>query len=114
MAKIAKELSALAVSKLSGDGAYAVGGVPRLHLQIIGASRVWVLRFMVLKKRRRMGLSSIPQVTLAKARELAKEAYAKGQAGIDPIDERRLVMQTAAAAWSKSLTFSKAIQRYIL
>lgn len=69
---------------------------------------------MVLKKRRRMGLGSFPQVTLAKARELAREAHAKGRAGIDPIDERRLVMQTAAAAWSKSLTFSKAIERYIL
>ncbi len=113
MAKIAKELSALAVSKLSGDGAYAVGGVPGLHLQIIGASRVWVLRFMVLKKRRRMGLGSFPQVTLAKARELAREAHTKGRAGIDPIDERRLVMQTAVAARSKSLTFSKAAERYI-
>jgi integrase len=113
MAKIAKELSALAVSKLSGDGAYAVGGVPGLHLQIIGASRVWVLRFMVLKKRRRMGLGSFPQVSLAKARELAREAHTKGRAGIDPIDERRLNQQTAAAAAVKSLTFSKAIERYI-
>lgn len=91
MAKIAKELSALAVSKLSGDGAYAVGGVAGLPLQIIGASRVWVLRFMVLKKRRCMCLDSFPQVTLAKARELAREHTQKAVLGLIP---------SMSAAWS--------------
>jgi len=113
MAKIAKELSALAVSKLTSDGAYAVGGVPGLQLQIIGASRVWVLRTMVLKKRRRMGLGSYPQVSLAAARELARAAQAKARVGIDPIDERRQEFNAAAVAHSKSLTFKKAAERYI-
>lgn len=54
MPKIAKELSALAVSKLQ-EGAHAVGGVPGLQLQVIGASKVWVLRFALHGKRRRMG-----------------------------------------------------------
>lgn len=113
MAKIAKELSALAVSRLSGDGAYAVGGVPGLHLQIIGASKVWVLRFTVLKKRRRMGLGSYPQVSLSTARELARAAQSKARLGIDPIDERKQQFSAAAAAQSKSLTFKKAAERYI-
>lgn len=113
MAKIAKELSALAVSKLAGDGAYAVGGVPGLHLQIIGASRVWVLRFMMQKKRRRMGLGSYPQVSLATARELARAAQAKARVGIDPIEDRRQELQAAAAATAKSLTFRKGAERYI-
>ena len=67
MAKIAKELTAMAVSKLKGEGAYAVGGVPGLQLQILGASRAWVLRFVLNDKRRRMGLGSYPAVSLAEA-----------------------------------------------
>ena len=39
MAKIAKELTAMAVSKLKAEGAYAVGGVPGLQLQILTAGR---------------------------------------------------------------------------
>ena len=38
MPKKAKELSALAVSKLKQDGRYAVGGVDGLYLRIAGVN----------------------------------------------------------------------------
>lgn len=61
MAKKAKELSALAVSRLTESGHHAVGGVAGLYLYVneTGA-RSWVLRVVVGTKRRHMGLGAIP------------------------------------------------------
>lgn len=113
MAKIAKELTAMAVSKLKGEGAYAVGGVPGLQLQILGASRAWVLRFVLNDKRRRMGLGSYPAVSLAEARDRARLARSLIRSGIDPIDQRTSNKETIVAAAAKSLTFAKAAEKFI-
>lgn len=113
MAKIAKELTAMAVSKLKDEGAYAVGGVPGLQLQILGSSRVWVLRFMLHGKRRRMGLGSFPAVSLAEARDLARQARALIRSGIDPIENRNNERDAIAVAAAKSLTFSQAAESFI-
>lgn len=113
MAKIAKELTAMAVSRLKDDGAYAVGGVPGLQLQILGASRVWVLRFVLHDKRRRMGLGSYPAVSLAEAREQARLARSQIRAGIDPIEQRSSARETVVAAAAKSLTFAQAAEKFI-
>lgn len=113
MAKIAKELTAMAVSRLKDDGAYAVGGVPGLQLQILGASRVWVLRFVLHGKRRRMGLGSYPAVSLAEAREQARLARSQIRAGIDPIEQRSNARETVVAAAAKSLTFAQAAEKFI-
>ena len=113
MAKIAKELTAMAVSKLKAEGAYAVGGVPGLQLQILGASRAWVLRFVLNDKRRRMGLGSYPAVSLAEARDRARLARSLIRSGIDPIDQRTSNKETIVAAAAKSLTFAKAAEKFI-
>lgn len=113
MAKIAKELTAMAVSRLKEDGAYAVGGVPGLQLQILGASRVWVLRFVLHGKRRRMGLGSFPAVSLAEARDQARQARSLIRAGTDPIDQRSSTRETIVAAAAKSLTFAQAADKFI-
>lgn len=113
MAKIAKELTAMAVSKLKGEGAYAVGGVPGLQLQILGSSRAWVLRFVLHDKRRRMGLGSYPAVSLAEARDRARLARSLIRSGIDPIDQRTSNKETIVAAAAKSLTFAKAAEKFI-
>lgn len=113
MAKIAKELTAMAVSRPKDDGAYAVGGVPGLQLQILGASRVWVLRFVLHDKRRRMGLGSYPAVSLAEAREQARLARSQIRAGIDPIEQRSSARETVVAAAAKSLTFAQAAEKFI-
>lgn len=43
MPKKARELSALAVSRLKAEGRHAVGGVDGLYLRIAGCSRAWGL-----------------------------------------------------------------------
>ena len=76
MPKIAKELTALAVSKIKGDGLYAVGGVPGLYLQIIGNSRSWIFRAVIEGRRKKIGLGSCVRLSLAEAREKAREFQA--------------------------------------
>jgi hypothetical protein len=71
MPKKAKELSALAVSKLKADAEYYVGGADGLYLRIIGRSRVWGLRIVMgarinkagktVPRRLNMGLGPIPK-----------------------------------------------------
>lgn len=110
MPKLPRELSAIEVSRLRAEGAHAVGGIPGLYLQVLGGSRVWVLRFMLSKRRRRMGLGSFPAVTLAQAREKARAAHAQIDQGIDPIQARQSQVRVAAAAMAKALTFKKACE----
>ena len=98
-AKKAKELSAVAVSKLKAEGRYAVGGVDGLHLCIVGNSRSWTLRIAVGTKtdgkgktvvhRRDMGLGSYPEVSLAEARDKARELRKQVKNGIDPIEQKK-------------------------
>lgn len=113
MPKISRELSALEVGRLKADGAYAVGGVQGLYLQIIGGSRAWVLRYVIGKNRRRMGLGGFPAVTLAQAREAGRTARSQIRQGIDPIQERHDQTRQAAAAKAKALTFDKACKLFI-
>jgi integrase len=66
----------------------------------------WVLRLVVSRKRREMGLGRWPDVSIAKARELAAEARKKLRAGSDPIEVRakakkkpaRLTVEQAVAS----------------
>jgi integrase len=117
MPKIAEELTALDVKRLSHPGGkrnvlFSVGGVPGLHLQITpGGGRSWVLRATVGTLRRDIGLGSFPGVTLSQAREKARDARAQIDAGVDPIEERKAVKAALVAAQRRGLTFAEAVNR---
>lgn len=114
MAKKAKELSALAVSRLTTPGHHAVGGVAGLYLYVSGESaRSWVLRVMIGTKRRHIGLGGFPDVTLAQARDKARAAREQIQSGIDPIAERRAMASQLRAAQASEKTFEEAAKAYI-
>lgn len=113
MAKVAKELSALAVSRLAKDGAHAVGGVAGLQLQIIGSSKVWVLRFALYGRRRRMGFGPYPAVSLASARDLARKAHDLIRNGQDPINERQAKIDAQTVDTSNGMTFKRAAEQFI-
>ena len=103
MPKKAKELSALSVAKIKGNGRHAVGGVNGLHLRIVNDSRAWVLRVVVGQRfdengklhlhRRDIGLGSYPEVSLAEARAKAHEMKAQIRNGIDPIQLKQDQLQ---------------------
>ncbi|MBS0407252.1 MAG: integrase arm-type DNA-binding domain-containing protein [Proteobacteria bacterium] len=114
MPKKAKELSALAVSRLSVAGNHAVGGVTGLYLYINDANaRSWVLRIVVGDKRRHIGLGGYPDVTLAQARDKARAARDEVSRGIDPIVQRRALASQLRAQQAADKTFKQAAQAYI-
>lgn len=114
MPKKALELSALAVSRLKAPGLHAAGGVSGLHLQITkSGARSWILRAMVGSKRRDIGLGGFPDVTLAMAREKAREAKEKISQGIDPIEESRALRSALIASQVAAKTFGECALAYI-
>jgi Arm DNA-binding domain len=69
----AKNLTAVALAKLTKPGRYAVGGGAYLQIAI-GGTRAWVFRYQRHGKARHMGLGSFSLLTLAEAREKARAA----------------------------------------
>lgn len=109
MPRVAKELSAAEVRRLNKPGFHAVGGVSGLSLRISDkAGCSWILRTAVGGKRRDIGLGGYPDVTLAGAREAAREAKAKIRAGIDPVAERRELRSQLLAQQAREMTFAAA------
>ncbi|MFA9229651.1 MAG: tyrosine-type recombinase/integrase [Microgenomates group bacterium] len=119
MPKMAAELSAIDVKRLVHPGSkrnvlFSVGGVPGLHLQVTpNNGRSWLLRAMIGAARRDIGLGGFPGVTLARAREKAREARDKIERGIDPIEERKEAKAALAAAQRRGLTFADATDKYL-
>ncbi|MED5543914.1 MAG: integrase arm-type DNA-binding domain-containing protein [Pseudomonadota bacterium] len=81
-------LTAAAVRSATARGRYGDGDGLFLLVTEAG-SRSWVCRVQKNGRRRDYGLGSAKKVTLAKARELAREIRSQVHAGLDPILERR-------------------------
>lgn len=119
MPRVAKELSALEVKRLQhpgklGNATFAVGGVSGLLLQITpNGGRTWILRTSIGNRRREVGLGGFPDVTLAQARDRAREVKDKIRLGIDPVEERKAARAQLAAASRRGLTFSDAADKYL-
>lgn len=114
MARKAKELGPLAVSKLNTPGLYFVGGVAGLALQVLPTGgRTWVLRATMSGRRRDMGLGGFPDVPLADARAAARNARELIRTGKDPIEEARAAASAKLASRAKDLTFREAAAAYI-
>lgn len=114
MPKKAKELSALEISRLKVEGFYAVGGVAGLHLQVTRAgARSWILRVTVGGKRRDIGLGGYPDVTVAQAREKARETRHAIVEGRDPVAERAAARSALAAQRGAEITFDECARKFI-
>jgi integrase len=120
MPRRAKELTALDVRRLTHPGGlerpviHSVGGVAGLCLQITPTGgQSWLLRITVGIKRRELGLGSYPEVSLAAARDKAREAREQVRQGIDPIEYKRAQRAALQAAQRRGLTFEMAVEKYL-
>ncbi|MBR8214703.1 tyrosine-type recombinase/integrase [Burkholderia vietnamiensis] len=114
MPKTAKELGALAVSRLSTPGTHAVGHVAGLALQITPTgSRSWILRVMVGGRRREIGLGAYPSVSLKEAHEKAQETRDAIALGVDPVLARKEAASRLRASQAFEVTFEEAAKRFI-
>ncbi|WP_288901628.1 site-specific integrase [uncultured Sneathiella sp.] len=89
----------------ASSGKYEDGGGLRLVVSNAG-SRKWVLRFTLNGKRREMGLGSYPDIGLADARTKASEYRQQASMNIDPIEARRVELETIP-------TFTTCAARFI-
>jgi integrase len=130
----AKELTPTQIKALKHPGGdlsvkVAVGGVSGLHIQIQpSGAKSWVLRSRfgewaerrnsdgeVIergRKKREIGLGAYPDVLPGAAREKARDAKAKLEAGIDPIAERKAAQSKLLAAGRRGITVAVALDRF--
>lgn len=114
MPRKARELAPVEVKRLTTPGLYAVGGVAGLHLQVTkSGARSWILRTTIAGKRRDLGLGGYPDVTLALAREKARDTREKIAQGIDPVAERQRLRSAALAERLRDMTFEKAAEAVV-
>jgi integrase len=105
-----------------------VGGVSGLYVQITpNNAKSWVLRtrygdwaetkladgtIQRGRKKREIGLGAYPDILPGAARDRAREAKAKLEAGIDPIAERKATQAAIIAAARRGMTFAEAWEKF--
>jgi integrase len=112
MPKAIAELSWKRVQALD-DGTHHVGGVKGLCIQKRGDAQSWILAYRFAGRAREMGLGSIHDLTLAKARDAARDARELLLAGVDPIESKHQKRDEAIAATRRQLTFGEAAKQCI-
>jgi integrase len=113
--KIVSGVAEKVSAKLSKrQGFHAVGGVPGLYLRVMAGSRSWVLRYMIAGRRRDLGIGSYLDLTLAEAREEAREQRKLIIKGVDPLDIKGEARDARKAAHAKRMTFQQCVDGYLL
>src|SRR4051812_34411358 len=108
----AKDLSAVAVAKLTKPGRYAVGSGAYLQIAA-GGTKAWVFRYQRDGKARHMGLGPFELVTLAEARDKAWRARRGLLEGIDPLQAKQEGRAAARLEAAKSVTFRDCAEKMI-
>src|SRR3954462_2502657 len=88
MARLVDQLTENKIRAITESGLHADGR--GLYLQLRpGGARSWILRFTLHGRTRDMGLGSLAEVNLIKARAKATEQRALLAQGIDPIEQAK-------------------------
>jgi integrase len=105
-------LSAVMVAKKTKPGRYGDGN--GLVLQISKwRTKAWLFRYERDGRERQMGLGPVSVLTLAEARETARECRKMLLNGIDPIDTRRSDRMQARVEAARGVTFRQCAEAYI-
>jgi len=105
-------LTALKVDKAKKPGMYADGGGLYLRVTPEGTKN-WVLRFMLERRPRWMGLGPLALYGLQEARAKALDARRKRHEGVDPIEARRAERARQRLDAAKAVTFKQCAEAYI-
>lgn len=109
------KLAPVTLKKLP-DGWHADGG--NLYLLVRGTSRSWVFRYTspTDNKRRNMGLGSLEAVSLARAREIAREYRSMVKDRLNPADPIKVLADAKAerlGSAGKRKTFKECAELYL-
>jgi integrase len=108
----AKPLTAVAVGKLKKPGRYAVGDGAYLQIAT-GGTKSWLFRYKRDGKARHMGLGPYSLLTLAEAREKARQARRALLEGIDPLEAKAARRARARLDAARGMTFRQCAERMI-
>src|SRR5215469_780198 len=84
-----------------------------LWLQVRGKSRSWLFRWSRDKHAKVMGLGPLHTISLAKAREKAREAREQLLDGVDPVEKRRAERTAKTVEKVKLMTFRECAEAYV-
>src|SRR5262249_90616 len=112
MARTLNRLSAFKVEKAKEPGMYGDGG--GLYLRVAeGGSKQWIYRYVTNGRPRDMGIGPVHVLTLAEAREKAREASRLRLEGFDPIAAKHAQRTAAAVAAASAMTFRQCAEGFI-
>jgi integrase len=106
------KLTSLKVNSLKAVGKYADGLGLYLVIRRPG-DKSWALRYMVGGHARQLGLGPLHSVSLAEARERARQARQVILDGRDPIEERYAVAQANKLEQLRAMTFRQAAEQFL-
>jgi integrase len=105
-------LTALKVEKAKEPGMYPDGSGLYLRVAPEGTKQ-WVLRYMLNRRARWMGLGPVALFSLQEARTKALDARKLRHEGVDPIDARRERRARERLEEAKTVTFKQCAEAYI-
>ena len=112
MGRTVEKLTALAVSRMKEAGYHGDGAGLYLQVSKTG-SKSWIFRYTRAGKQREMGLGPLHTVSLAQAREHAKNCRSTLLAGSDPLEIRKAGQLEDALERAKAVTFDNCASSYI-
>jgi integrase len=112
MAALIEQLTALRVQREKRPGMHHDGRGLYLCISKSGA-RSWIFRYMLDGKRHEIGLGSVYDVTLAEARQKAREARRLKADGVDPLASKRSSRAAIRAVQAASVTFGQCVDGYL-
>jgi len=105
-------LSTVKVARLNHKGMHADGGGLYLRISESG-TKGWIFRFGENSRLHDMGLGPAHTISLARARELARECRELRLQSIDPIAHRRASLAARRASEARAMTFKQCAEAYM-
>lgn len=112
MGKGIEKLTALKVARLAKPGYHGDGGGLYLQIGPKGA-KSWIFRYERQDRERHMGLGPLHTVSLADARERARELRRHLLGGVDPLDKKDREKSERLAEEARDLDFDTCAKNYI-